>query len=41
MKLASYNVENLFQRAKAMNGATWAEGAEILKLHAAFILSFG
>ena len=34
MKLASYNVENLFQRAKAMNLPTWQEGADILKLHA-------
>lgn len=28
MKLASYNVENLFQRAKAFNLATWDEGRE-------------
>ena len=29
MKLASYNVENLFRRARAMNGETRAEGAEL------------
>jgi endonuclease/exonuclease/phosphatase family metal-dependent hydrolase len=34
MKLASYNVENLFQRARAMNEDTWAEGKEVLKMHA-------
>ncbi len=34
MKLASYNVENLFQRARAMNLQTWNEGREALQLHA-------
>lgn len=34
MKLASYNVENLFQRARAMNQDTWAEGRAALKMHA-------
>jgi endonuclease/exonuclease/phosphatase family metal-dependent hydrolase len=34
MKIASYNVENLFMRAKAMNEKTWAEGADVLKMHA-------
>ncbi len=34
MKLASYNVENLFQRARAMNGETRAEGADALANHA-------
>jgi len=34
MRLASYNAENLFQRARAMNQETWAEGKEVLKLHA-------
>src|SRR5881409_2842349 len=34
MKLASYNVENLFMRARALNGQTFAEGREILKAHA-------
>lgn len=33
MRLASYNVENLFQRARAMNQATWAEGKEVLQMH--------
>jgi endonuclease/exonuclease/phosphatase family metal-dependent hydrolase len=30
MRLASYNVENLFQRARALNMDTWAEGKPIL-----------
>ena len=30
MRLASYNVENLFNRPKVMNLATWAEGKAIL-----------
>ena len=34
MKLASYNVENLFQRAKALNLATWEEGRDILQWQA-------
>jgi endonuclease/exonuclease/phosphatase family metal-dependent hydrolase len=34
MKLASYNLENLFQRARVMNFDTRDEGAEILKMHA-------
>jgi endonuclease/exonuclease/phosphatase family metal-dependent hydrolase len=34
MKIASYNVENLFLRARAMNQTTWAEGADALKMHA-------
>lgn len=34
MRLASFNVENLFSRAKAMNLATWAEGAPVLAAHA-------
>jgi endonuclease/exonuclease/phosphatase family metal-dependent hydrolase len=34
VKLASYNVENLFLRARAMNQDTWAEGADVLKMHA-------
>ncbi|MEQ1845449.1 MAG: endonuclease/exonuclease/phosphatase family protein [Nitrospira sp.] len=31
MRLAVYNVENLFNRAKVMNHADWAEGQETLK----------
>ncbi|HSK39255.1 MAG TPA: endonuclease/exonuclease/phosphatase family protein, partial [Arenibaculum sp.] len=31
MRLAVYNVENLFDRAKAMNLATWEEGRPILE----------
>jgi endonuclease/exonuclease/phosphatase family metal-dependent hydrolase len=34
MKLASYNVENLFDRPVAMDQATWAAGADTLKNHA-------
>lgn len=34
MKLASYNVENLFLRARAMNQSSWAEGRDVLKMHA-------
>jgi endonuclease/exonuclease/phosphatase family metal-dependent hydrolase len=29
-RIASFNVENLFARAKALNGATWQEGRPIL-----------
>ncbi|UXY08781.1 endonuclease/exonuclease/phosphatase family protein [Kosakonia sp. ML.JS2a] len=35
MRLASYNVENLFDRAKAMNQSDWAEGKPILEKFAA------
>lgn len=31
MRLASYNVENLFNRAKALNLSTWAEGKPVLE----------
>ena len=34
MRLASYNVENLFDRAKAMNLDSWEDGRKILELHA-------
>ncbi|HEX2890796.1 endonuclease/exonuclease/phosphatase family protein [Vineibacter terrae] len=34
MRIASFNVENLFQRARAMNGSTWAAGKDVLKNHA-------
>ena len=30
MRLATYNVENMFERARAMNLASWAEGRPIL-----------
>jgi endonuclease/exonuclease/phosphatase family metal-dependent hydrolase len=30
MRIASFNVENMFRRAVAMNGDTWAEGKSIL-----------
>jgi endonuclease/exonuclease/phosphatase family metal-dependent hydrolase len=35
MRLATYNVENLFTRAKALNLDTWAEGRPILERYAA------
>ncbi|GLZ34601.1 hypothetical protein Lesp02_67880 [Lentzea sp. NBRC 105346] len=31
VRLASYNVENLFLRAKALNTSTWAEGRPVLQ----------
>ena len=31
MRLATYNVENMFERARAMDLATWAEGKPILE----------
>ena len=31
LRLATFNVENMFERAKAMNLATWAEGRPILE----------
>lgn len=31
MRIGSYNVENLFARAKALNLATWEEGRPILQ----------
>jgi endonuclease/exonuclease/phosphatase family metal-dependent hydrolase len=34
MRIATFNVENLFERAKALNGATWAEGRQALEDHA-------
>lgn len=35
MRMATFNVENMFDRAKAMNGATWAEGKPALEAHKA------
>lgn len=35
MRLAVYNVENLFDRARAMNRETWAEGKPVLERFAA------
>lgn len=34
MRMASYNVENLFLRARALNQPTWSEGKEALRMHA-------
>ena len=36
MKIASYNVENLFERAAAMNLDSWADGRDILNDYAKF-----
>jgi hypothetical protein len=35
MRLGTYNVENLFMRARALNLATWAEGKGVLERFAA------
>jgi endonuclease/exonuclease/phosphatase family metal-dependent hydrolase len=34
MRICSFNVENFFQRPKAMNQATWSEGRPVLAAHA-------
>ena len=34
MRIASYNVENLFARAKALNQDSWAAGRPVLQAHA-------
>ena len=34
MRIASFNVENLFDRARALNLDTWADGKPILEKHA-------
>lgn len=34
VRIAAYNVENLFDRAKALNFETWAEGRPVLEKHA-------
>jgi endonuclease/exonuclease/phosphatase family metal-dependent hydrolase len=36
VRLASFNVENLFERARAMNLATWAEGRPVLAAYERF-----
>jgi endonuclease/exonuclease/phosphatase family metal-dependent hydrolase len=41
MRLASYNVENLFDRAKAMNLDTWEEGKPVLEKFAALDVLLG
>src|SRR5262249_32962270 len=33
MRIASFNVENLFSRARALNQQNWAEGREVLTLY--------
>ena len=34
MRICSFNVENFFQRPRAMNQATWSEGRPVLAAHA-------
>lgn len=41
MKIAVYNVENLFDRAKAMNLDSWAEGRPVLEKFAELNGLFG
>jgi len=41
MRLASFNVENMFDRAMALNGASWAEGRPALQAHQALNTLFG
>lgn len=36
MRLAAFNVENLFQRARVMNQSSWQDGKEVLKAYARF-----
>jgi hypothetical protein len=33
MRIASFNVENLFSRARALNQEAWAEGREVLTVY--------
>jgi hypothetical protein len=33
MRLATFNVENMFDHAKALNGANWDEGKPALEAH--------
>jgi len=40
MRLASYNVENLFERAKPMNWADWQAGKEVLTAYALLSILF-
>jgi endonuclease/exonuclease/phosphatase family metal-dependent hydrolase len=37
VRIASFNVQNLFERAKALNAATWEENKPILEKHARVI----
>ena len=34
MRIASFNVENFFARAKALNTGSWAAGKPVLAAHA-------
>src|SRR4051794_29332613 len=34
MRIAAFNVQNLFDRAKALNGHTWTEGRKVLAAYA-------
>lgn len=35
MRIVSYNVENFFARARALNTESWAEGRPVLEAYAA------
>lgn len=41
MRLATFNVENMFDRAKALNGANWEEGKPALEAHKELNALFG
>jgi endonuclease/exonuclease/phosphatase family metal-dependent hydrolase len=41
MRLATFNVENMFDRAKALNGANWDEGKPALEAHKELNTLFG
>jgi endonuclease/exonuclease/phosphatase family metal-dependent hydrolase len=41
LRIASYNVESLFDRPKAMNPLDWSEGRSVLDLHARINALFG
>lgn len=41
MRMASFNVENMFDRAMALNRASWAEGRPALQAHQALNTLFG
>jgi len=36
MRIASFNVENLFNRVKVMNRDNWEDGKQVLDLYARF-----
>lgn len=36
VRLATFNVENLFERAKALDATTWGEGEQVLAAYGRF-----